>query len=261
MTQFTYAQLEGLWIKAGGSKAAAPVAAAVAEAESSGRSNALSSNPDGGTNVGLWQLDTPGGKGGGYSVSQLEDPATNAAVAVKGSSNGRDWSAWETYVSGAYRAYMNGSTTPDTNVPGGGGSGGTSATLTSTDPATCMISMPSVNLHVTSVGGGCLLSKTNARALLGGLIVTGGIIIGGLGVLILAAQGFGRSNAAQKAATVAAVIPGGQPVAAGLQAVHNRSRRTGQQALASRRKANSSGERDGRREQGEQESSSSEPRS
>ena len=59
---FSYAQLEGLWVNAGGDPAKAPVAAAVGEAESSGSATAQSSNPDGGTNVGIWQLDTPGGK-------------------------------------------------------------------------------------------------------------------------------------------------------------------------------------------------------
>lgn len=108
MTDFTYAQLEALWGKGGGSGSTAPVAAAIAEAESSGNSAATSSNPDGGTNAGLWQLDTPGGKGAGYSVAQLENPLTNAQVAVQGSSDGSDWSAWATYVSGAYKQYLNG---------------------------------------------------------------------------------------------------------------------------------------------------------
>lgn len=120
MTVFTYAQLEGLWINAGGSNA--PLAAAIAEAESSGESDATSSNPDGGINVGLWQLDTPGGKGAGYTVAQLKDPATNAAVAVKGSSKGADWSAWSTFGSGAYKQFLSNSTTPDSNVPGGSSS-------------------------------------------------------------------------------------------------------------------------------------------
>lgn len=58
-------------------------AVAVALAESSGDPNATSANPDGGTNVGLWQLDTRG-EGSGYTVRQLQDPLTNASVAWRG---------------------------------------------------------------------------------------------------------------------------------------------------------------------------------
>lgn len=96
---FSNAQLQSLWIMAGGSPSKAGVAACIAEHESSGRASVTSGNPDGGTNVGLWQLDTPGGKGAGYSITQLQDPLTNARVAVRGSSNGTDWSAWSTAAS------------------------------------------------------------------------------------------------------------------------------------------------------------------
>lgn len=103
--QYNHAQLEQLWTGNGGAQSTANVAAAIAQAESSGISNALSTNPDGGVNVGLWQLDTKG-KGAGYTVAQLEDPATNARVAIMGSANGTDWSAWATYGSGAYQRYL-----------------------------------------------------------------------------------------------------------------------------------------------------------
>lgn len=102
---YSHAQLEQLWNANGGQPAAANVAAAIALAESSGRPTATSANPDGGVNVGLWQLDTRG-KGAGHTVAQLQDPATNARLAVLGSANGTDWSAWATYTSGAYRQYL-----------------------------------------------------------------------------------------------------------------------------------------------------------
>jgi lysozyme-like protein len=105
----TIAQLEALWIKAGGPAAKAPVAASVAMAESSGRTAVTSSNPDGGVNVGPWQLDTKG-KGAGKTVAQLQNPLTNAQLAVKGSSGGADWSAWATYASGAYSSFMTAAT-------------------------------------------------------------------------------------------------------------------------------------------------------
>jgi len=87
--------LQSLWIIAGGSPAKAGVAACIAQHESGGDAGVTSANPDGGTNVGLWQLDTKG-KGAGYTVAQLQHPLTNARVAVAGSSDGTDWSAWAT---------------------------------------------------------------------------------------------------------------------------------------------------------------------
>lgn len=107
MTTLTYAQLEQLWISNGGNRAAAPIAAAVAMAESGGRSDVTSSNPDGGTNVGPWQLDTRG-VGAGYSVAALQNPDTNAKLAIKGSGDGHDWGAWATWVSGAYKQFLGG---------------------------------------------------------------------------------------------------------------------------------------------------------
>jgi len=97
------AEMYALARKAGLSPADAAVAAAVGESESSGRSWVTSPNPDGGVNVGPWQLDTPGGGGAGYTVEQLQDPWTNAQAMAKASKNGTDWSTWETYVDGSYQ--------------------------------------------------------------------------------------------------------------------------------------------------------------
>jgi len=85
-----------LWIAMGGAPSKARVAMCIAMHESGGRVGVTSRNPDGGTNVGLYQLDTPGGKGAGYSVAQLQNPATNTRVAIRASANGTDWSAWAT---------------------------------------------------------------------------------------------------------------------------------------------------------------------
>ena len=93
---YTTAQVESIWVMGGGSPSKAATAACIAAHESGGVPTVTSSNPDGGTNVGLWQLDTPGGKGAGYSVAQLQNALTNARVAVKASADGTDWSAWAT---------------------------------------------------------------------------------------------------------------------------------------------------------------------
>jgi len=92
---FNAAGLRQLWVANGGDPAAAQNAACHGMQESSGRADATSGNPDGGINVGIWQLDTRG-KGAGYTVDQLKDPNTNARVTVFATNNGRDWSAWAT---------------------------------------------------------------------------------------------------------------------------------------------------------------------
>jgi len=263
MPVYSYAQLEQLWLNAGGSKATAPLAAAVAEAESGGNSAATSPNPDGGTNVGLWQLDTPGGKGAGYTVAQLEDPVTNATVAVAGSSGGSDWSAWATFASGAYKAFMSGSTTPDPDVPVSGGTwwivpyvgfpggkatggavyvqAGSAAAASSAAKAQipagvsegtpegpyaskaaaqgaavssqpssasdCLVSLPSANLVVTTVGGGCLLDKSQARALLGGVLLGVAGLLGVVAALVIAASAFEHSGAARAVGQVRRAVP------------------------------------------------------
>lgn len=102
---FSHSQLMTLWTLNGGSASTANIAAAIAQAESSGRSNVTSANPDGGINVGLWQLDTKG-KGAGHSVAELQNPDNNAKVAIMGSANGTNWSAWETFATGAYKQFL-----------------------------------------------------------------------------------------------------------------------------------------------------------
>ena len=92
---YNTAQLKQLWQAAGGSAGSATNAACHAMQESSGRVSVTSSNPDGGINVGLWQLDTKG-VGAGYSVAQLQDPMTNARITVAATRDGANWSQWAT---------------------------------------------------------------------------------------------------------------------------------------------------------------------
>lgn len=90
---YDLASLQSLWISQGGSGQTAFEAANVAMAESSGQPAVTSQNPDGGTNVGLWQLDTKG-VGSGYTIDQLSDPATNCRITVMATANGTNWSEW-----------------------------------------------------------------------------------------------------------------------------------------------------------------------
>ena len=89
------------------------IMAAIAMAESSGRSNAHNDNPRTGDNsYGLWQINMLGGMGparrkqfGIDSNEDLFDPATNAnaAKAVFGS---QGFGAWSVYRSGAYKQFL-----------------------------------------------------------------------------------------------------------------------------------------------------------
>lgn len=85
--------LQKLWTSNGGDPRTAAFAAKVAMAESGGSATVTSANPDGGTNVGIFQLDTKG-VGSGYSVAQLQNPNTNARITIMATSNGTNWRSW-----------------------------------------------------------------------------------------------------------------------------------------------------------------------
>jgi len=178
-TKYTYAELEGLWIKAGGSKGTAPIAAAIALAESGGCSGDQNPTDNGGTQTswGLWQLSD-----GTHNqpVPNVLDPAVNARAAVeKYKANG--WSPWGTYDSGAYKAYMSGGTTPNLNVPGTTGTMQQAKTTANIEPYSadsCLFGFPGISVPVLgNVGQFCLLPKHTARAWIGaGLMLAGATI-------------------------------------------------------------------------------------
>jgi hypothetical protein len=117
VSTYSYAQLERLWINAGGSKSLAPVMAAIAMAESSGNSTAY--NPSGAT--GLWQIL---GAVNPSDQSKLTNPQVNAHEAVL-KYRDQGLSAWETYTNGAYKQFLKGNVPPSAKVTGSGkGSGG-----------------------------------------------------------------------------------------------------------------------------------------
>ena len=85
--------LEALWESAGGSSAEAFMAAEIAMAESGGNQYALSPTDD----YGYWQIN------GSHGPAQATFNAYgNARAAIAISDDGRDWSPWTTYVTGAY---------------------------------------------------------------------------------------------------------------------------------------------------------------
>ena len=108
MTTYSYAQLESLWVQAGGSSALAPVMAAIAEAESGGNSAAY--NQSGAS--GLWQIlgaVNPGDQ------SSLFNPQVNAKEAVaKYKTQGLD--AWTTYTGGQYKQFLQSNVAPSAST-------------------------------------------------------------------------------------------------------------------------------------------------
>jgi hypothetical protein len=115
MATLTYSQIQQLWISNGGSRVMAPVMAAIALAESGGRTNALNSTaPD--YSVGLWQINYYGSmlpgrtKAYGSPSALMGDPnlQAKAAIAIE---HGQGLSAWSTYTNGAFKKFLNGSST------------------------------------------------------------------------------------------------------------------------------------------------------
>jgi hypothetical protein len=81
MTQYTYGQLKALWQQNGGNSASADIAAAVAMAESGGRSDAVNSNTNGSTDRGLWQINSVHGPQSTFDVTGN----VKAAIAISNS--------------------------------------------------------------------------------------------------------------------------------------------------------------------------------
>ena len=85
--------LEALWKAAGGAPGSAFIAAEIAKAESGGRQYAHSPTND----YGYWQINGVHGP-----RMATYNPIGNAKAAIAISSNGHNWRAWTTYVTGAY---------------------------------------------------------------------------------------------------------------------------------------------------------------
>jgi hypothetical protein len=131
VTTYSYSELETLWDDAGGSKALAPLMAAIAMAESGGNSDAK--NPSGAT--GVWQIL---GAVNPADQDKLTDPAVNAKEAVL-KYNSQGLTAWTTYTSGAYKKYYS-SDTPASSLPQGGSS---SSSASDTSVLGGLLSIPS----------------------------------------------------------------------------------------------------------------------
>ena len=139
----------------------------------------------------------------------------------------------------------------------GVGAGSTStATLTAASSPGCLLGIPSVDLKVTSIGGGCIVTKSEGRAVIGGLLLVSGAVVLGVGALVLVALGFkhagagkvaGRALEVGGAATAVLGVPeAGVPLAAAGASVRSQGAsraatgaalRRGRSQVAAKRKA------------------------
>lgn len=183
MPVLTYAQMEGYALKAGWTPAEAPVVAAIGEAESGGNTDAVNPTDNHGRQSSYGWLQISNGTHTPPSPNWA-DPATNAALGrQKFVDAGHSFSPWGTYDSGAYRAYLSGSTTPDTNVKGNPNA--LTAETTAAISADCLLGISGVpgtswinDLFGSggNVGQMCFVTRSNARGYIGALILAAGTV-------------------------------------------------------------------------------------
>lgn len=105
MPLLTDAQIAQYAISAGFTvNGTAPMAVAIALAESGGNSGATHVNSDGSIDRGLWQINNR--YHAEISDVQAFNPASAAAAAYAISNRGANWKQWSTYNNGRYLAYL-----------------------------------------------------------------------------------------------------------------------------------------------------------
>jgi hypothetical protein len=134
--QYNYAQIEGIWVQAGGPVGVAPIAAAIAMAESGGNTTATDNDSNGTVDRGLWQINSVHGGQSTYDVMG------NARAAVAISNNGTNWSPWTTYTSGAYRQFVQMNVPPDTSAPINGTNAAANQNATLTGDTATLAGLP-----------------------------------------------------------------------------------------------------------------------
>lgn len=230
MADLSYSQLKGVWLTAAkGTKYAtnawASLMAAIAEAESGGDASITNPNDNNGTQTswGLWQISLGNHEA---PAPNWADPVENARLAI-GKLNDQGLSAWGTYDSGAYQAYLSDKTAANlTDIPQGPDAASQGAlTAASTATANCAwgigspVPDPSIlGFHPLGSFQGqiCIVSKSQARALIGVWLLGGGVLLGLFGagwMLKGAAIGLAGPLAMLAAPEVAAPVAAGQAAA------------------------------------------------
>ena len=127
--KLSFAQLETLWVQGGGSTKVAPTMAAIAEAESGGRIDAINNTaypnlpgyhtPGPGASpeysVGPWQVNLVAHSQ--YTKTAMLNPLQNAQAAVAiGGVNGERLNNWSTYSNGQYLNHLPGGSQADSGI-------------------------------------------------------------------------------------------------------------------------------------------------
>jgi lysozyme-like protein len=242
----SYSQLKGVWLTAAqgtqyATNAWASLMAAIAEAESSGNPTATNPYDNDGTQTswGLWQISL-----GNHEAPSPDwaNPYENAQLAI-GKLNTQGLDAWGTYTSGAYQAFLSDKTSADlTAVTGPDAATEGALTAGSEAQVNCAwgLSLGSIDPSIggyhpvgnISFGQVCILSNSQARAMIGtGLAVAGAVVLG-LGVAVLAIT-VGLPKVAAVAGPLAGLVPGGGAAAAAAAVPSSSGARAGTVADAS----------------------------
>lgn len=203
MANLSYAQLKRVWLDASQgtryhNNAWASLMAAIALAESSGDPNATNPNDrkaDGTTQTswGLWQISN-----GDHNPpsGNWASPVVNAQLAIAKLDTPEGLRNWGTYDSGAYKAYYNAKTTPSDTVPATGGT----ATQATAELTAAQVSEQQQSAGRCALGYSqhvgiffghgptiqfCVISKTQVRAVMGGVYILAGGLTGLVGAAIL----------------------------------------------------------------------------
>lgn len=166
----SFGELKAAWIRNGGNPAAAPIAAAVAMAESGGNVNAINHNSDGSIDRGPWQVNSVHG-----DLSQTGDVDQAARAAIKISNNGANWNPWVTFKNGAFRKFLNAKDSDttgylnesDTAHAVEGGLNAIPDGLKAIGAFLAKLVDPKTWLHVLEVVGGVILLVMGLRVLTG----------------------------------------------------------------------------------------------
>ena len=232
-------QIQSLWVQAGGNPAWAPLAAAIAMAESGGNTTALNNNPNTGDySVGLWQINYFGGllqsreQQFGAPASLQASPAAQASAAVALSNNGTNWQPWQG--DAAYQAWTaHGAPAAPTKATLGGwgvsfgGAGGSSTTVSTATAGGAVAggsgtgcgakgdifswSLPGSSIPVVGAlarAGSITFTKCQGKALVSGILIGFGGALMVTGTLIVVAWGLGHTRGGQAATRAARAVPG-----------------------------------------------------
>lgn len=206
MTTLTFGQIEDLWTRNGGNPAIAPVMAAIALAESGGRTDVLNTKaPD--YSVGLWQINYYGNLGPsrtaqyGSPADLVADPNRQAQAAVAISGNGSNLSPWSTYTNGSYKTFLGSTpgtfvvsayTGPNASNPAPNLTGQDSSGLTDDEgylfqfEADPLKSVPLIGGLAPSATLG--LRRSTVRKMVGAGSLIGGVVVMGAGLFLLAGR-------------------------------------------------------------------------